>query len=313
MKAICIERVSAWVGSELIEIEIGDIVEYSAENFKFLVRGVKFVPTAFFAHFKVTEGDDRIGYSDFKYILCNYIFKNAVLYPNEYNGVRHLDIQEWDYSIMITVNKEENDIRISYPDKQEHYESYEDALEGIRSFVVGEHKQESTEGMAKRLLGVEDEAEGVGLTESYAPEVDLTLEELVSVVEGWKENSPTVSCDIIIDLLRSRKKGPQPVETELACGYCDSAKVNPELSDDNDYSAMCIGKCYDGYRLMLCSGWGRPTRIEVEKWDNDEWRRIGEYLPKYCPECGREIFEYNQSKSTAFKALSSVERRLESY
>lgn len=34
---------------------------------------------------------------------------------------------------MITVNKEENVIRVSFDDGQEKYTSYEEALEGIRN------------------------------------------------------------------------------------------------------------------------------------------------------------------------------------
>ena len=80
-----------------------------------------------------------------------------------------------------------------------------------------------------------------------------------------------------------------------ACGMCDNARINDELTDDNDYSARTIGKCADGFRMMLCSGWGRPLRIEVEQWDeNVGWYRIGVYNPTHCPECGREIIEYGK-------------------
>ena len=42
------------------------------------------------------------------------------------------------------------------------------------------------------------------------------------------------------------------------------------------------------------SGWGRPLRIEIEKWDEKTgWYKIGEYNPKYCPNCGRKIEEYD--------------------
>jgi len=296
MKAICVERFSTWVGNDLIVIEKGDIVEYSAEDSKFFVKGVKFTPTGFFAHFKVTEGNERISYSDFEYILCNSIFRMAVLYPEEYSGVRHLIIQDWNHAtVMLTVNREENDIRVSYPDKQGHYTSYEDALEGIRSFAAGGRKQESEDDMAKRLLGIEDVVEGVGLAEAYVPDVDLTLEELVTVIEEWKETSSVVSCETIIELLRSRKKGSQAVEPELACGYCNNAKVDSRLSDDNDYSASCIGGGEDDYRLMLLSGNNRPLRLVSEKWRGGGWGKLTEYFPKYCPECGREIVEYKES------------------
>lgn len=77
------------------------------------------------------------------------------------------------------------------------------------------------------------------------------------------------------------------------CGMCYNARLDDELTDENDYSAICIGNSVNGYRLMLCSGWGKPLRIEVEKWeDKTGWFKIGHYYPKYCTNCGREILEY---------------------
>lgn len=79
-----------------------------------------------------------------------------------------------------------------------------------------------------------------------------------------------------------------------ACRMCDNARLNDKLTDENDYSAITIGNCADGYRMMLCSGWGRPLRIEIEKWNEKAgWYKIGEYNPAYCPNCGRKIDEYN--------------------
>ena len=73
--------------------------------------------------------------------------------------------------------------------------------------------------------------------------------------------------------------------------------VNLGLTDDNDYSAMSIGDSSNGYRMMFCSGWGRQPRIETEKWDEKAgWHKIGQYFPKFCPECGREIVEYGGNK-----------------
>lgn len=66
--------------------------------------------------------------------------------------------------------------------------------------------------------------------------------------------------------------------------------------DENDYSAITIGSFTNGYRMMLCSGWGRPLRIEIEKCDKKAgWYKIGEYNPKYCPNCDRKIAEYDKS------------------
>lgn len=78
-----------------------------------------------------------------------------------------------------------------------------------------------------------------------------------------------------------------------ACRMCFNARLDNELTDENDFSAVSIGDSVNGYRLMLCSGWGKPPRIESEKWnDNMGWFKIGEYNFKYCPNCGRKITEY---------------------
>lgn len=134
MKAICNNRIFEYVGNGIFVIEEGEIVDYIVNNKKFIVKNVPLNPTTFFEHFKVTDGKDRMTYTDFEYILCNYVFTDSVLFPNEYSGVHHLIIQGWGgVTIMITVNKEENIIRVSFDDKQEKYTSYEDALEGIRN------------------------------------------------------------------------------------------------------------------------------------------------------------------------------------
>lgn len=131
-KAICTKRLIN--NFPFIAIKEGEVVNYHVENRNFIVSDVAMFPPVFFEHFKVTEGFDKMTYSDFEYILCNYVFGMAVLFTNEYDGVRHLVIQDtWKGTIMINVNKEENVIRISFPDEQNLYTSYEDALEAIRN------------------------------------------------------------------------------------------------------------------------------------------------------------------------------------
>ena len=78
------------------------------------------------------------------------------------------------------------------------------------------------------------------------------------------------------------------------CDMCDNARVNEELTDNDDYHSRVIGTYSKECRIMLTAGWGRPLRIEVEKWNEDRqcWHLIGQYYPKHCPECGREIKEY---------------------
>ena len=79
------------------------------------------------------------------------------------------------------------------------------------------------------------------------------------------------------------------------CYMCDNGRLNEELTDDNDLSAFGIGDSVNGFRMMYCSGDGKPPRIEVEEWDEKAgWYKIGVYYPKYCPNCGREIKEYER-------------------
>lgn len=75
-----------------------------------------------------------MSYSDFECKLCNRIFTDAVFIPQEYNGVKHLIIQGWGgVTYMITIDKSEKVIRVSYPDCQEVYSSYEEAYEKIQN------------------------------------------------------------------------------------------------------------------------------------------------------------------------------------
>lgn len=77
-----------------------------------------------------------MNYSDFEWKLVNKVFVEAVFMPNEYRGVRHLIIQGWfGTTYMITIDKEEKNIRVSYPDCQEAYSSYEEAYEKIKTHV----------------------------------------------------------------------------------------------------------------------------------------------------------------------------------
>lgn len=75
-----------------------------------------------------------MNYSDFEWKLCNRVFTEAVFMPEEYSGVRHLIIQGWGgVTYMITIDKAEKNIRVSYPDCQEVYSSYEEAYEKIKA------------------------------------------------------------------------------------------------------------------------------------------------------------------------------------
>lgn len=83
------------------------------------------------------------------------------------------------------------------------------------------------------------------------------------------------------------------MENEIKdCGMCVNAFTDPDLNSDNDLSYFTIGECEKGYRMLLRSGDGRPTTILVEKWiDGTGWITIGDYQPRYCPNCGRELKE----------------------
>ena len=77
-----------------------------------------------------------------------------------------------------------------------------------------------------------------------------------------------------------------------ACYMCSNAFIDGDLSDDTDYACFSIGEMPKGTRLMLCTGYRRPLRIEYEVFEYNEWRTVGIYYPKHCPNCGREIKEY---------------------
>lgn len=137
MKAICTKRVFEHIDNGLFVVEEGEVVDYTVRDKRFIIRDVAITPAMFFNSFKVTEGVDKMTYSNFEYILCNYVFSMAVLFPEEYNGTRILIIHDWnDKVIMIAVNKNEDVIRVSFDDTQEKYSSYEEALDGIKN-----HKQ----------------------------------------------------------------------------------------------------------------------------------------------------------------------------
>ena len=134
MKAVCKNKICTFVDNKVFIVDEGTIVDYNVENTMFIVYGLALTPAMFFNHFKVTKGEEKLGYDDFEYILCNYVFGSAVLFPNEYSGVHHLIIQNWgDDVIMITSNKNEDLIRVSFNDMQQKYTNYEDALEGIKN------------------------------------------------------------------------------------------------------------------------------------------------------------------------------------
>ena len=100
-------------------------------------------------------------------------------------------------------------------------------------------------------------------------------------------------------------------ETKHYCKYCFNARIykptdeermdpyNTELTDENDYSSCGVGHCSYRKRFMITSGYGEPLRIEFEEYfpDDESWHIVGKYYPKYCPECGRRIDEYEKDNN----------------
>ena len=83
------------------------------------------------------------------------------------------------------------------------------------------------------------------------------------------------------------------------CPFCDNATIDGDLTPDTDLSYIHLGNVTAGYNLYFRTGNRRKTVIEVSQWSNEYKRNIiiGEYVPKFCPECGRELIE-NKDKET---------------
>ena len=100
------------------------------------------------------------------------------------------------------------------------------------------------------------------------------------------------------DEFRPRREHEEYSDYPETCQFCDNGRTNEDLSDDTDYGSATInGIRYDDkeYRLMLSYGWGKPTRVELDVWNDkrQEWSlHVLQYYPKFCPECGRRLSEY---------------------
>ncbi len=98
------------------------------------------------------------------------------------------------------------------------------------------------------------------------------------------------------------------------CNFCFNAYVYAELSkpeedyfdegldDTNDGGSSTIGISDEDFRLFINSGMGEAINIEVCQWGiNKRWNTIAKYYPKYCPECGRKLSEYEiAERGTSF-------------
>ena len=77
------------------------------------------------------------------------------------------------------------------------------------------------------------------------------------------------------------------------CRFCLNARVDDELTDDNDFSSFSVGSSANNYRIMISFGGGKPGRLEVDQWAGNHWFTVARYYPKYCPECGRKLDDYD--------------------
>ena len=89
------------------------------------------------------------------------------------------------------------------------------------------------------------------------------------------------------------------------CRFCFNSRVyqtteddwfSTPFTDENDSSSISVGDACKHRRILISSGHGEPTRIEFDEWfeDNQRWITTAQYYPKYCPECGRKIDEYER-------------------
>lgn len=89
------------------------------------------------------------------------------------------------------------------------------------------------------------------------------------------------------------------------CDYCRNAYTCDELYHDNDLSYMGCGTTDSHIRMMFRSGGKRPTQLIVEQlcttginYQRLEWQLIAALTPKYCPFCGRPLFENMKQKES---------------
>ena len=105
----------------------------------------------------------------------------------------------------------------------------------------------------------------------------------------------------------------------MACKFCYNAYVwakephkeedyfDEGLHDSNDFSSITIGHGASKTQMYINSGNGEAVNIEVCRWTpggyqgHDGWVTVAKYYPKFCPECGRKLDEYEVGqKGTSF-------------
>ena len=92
------------------------------------------------------------------------------------------------------------------------------------------------------------------------------------------------------------------------CCFCFNSRIYEEteddwfsdpLTDENDSCSIGVGDSCTDRCIRISSGHGEPTRIEFDEWSDEYqmWFTTARYYPKYCPECGRKIDEYDKEDS----------------
>jgi hypothetical protein len=106
----------------------------------------------------------------------------------------------------------------------------------------------------------------------------------------------------------------------MSCHFCFNAHVwaklphdeedyfGEGLHDDNDGSSCGIGYSVPNYKIYFNSGMGVPCNIEVSRWHPENgWCPVSRYYPKFCPECGRKLDEYQiDERGTSYKRKEKV-------
>lgn len=94
---------------------------------------------------------------------------------------------------------------------------------------------------------------------------------------------------------------------KVYCKYCFNARIFEEnteeeywlnpITEENDFGACTIDNLREqGKRIMMAHGYREAPRILAEEWSErrSEWVTTAIYYPKFCPECGRKIDEYDK-------------------
>lgn len=131
---------------------------------------------------------------------------------------------------------------------------------------------------------------------------ELDIEKLKEQLRLNPGRVGVISIDSIPDVEVVQERPPY-------CKFCFNARVyeptmeeqldpqNTPLTDNNDSSSHVVGENMRPYRsVMINSGNGKPLNIEFLEWSpyRERWETVGLYHPKYCPECGRRLNEYDE-------------------